>query len=66
MKLTRVAVLGAGFIAMAVSADIWHRYSGWYDWGAFPSGPFFVQVLSPAILMGAICGLTVRIASKQE
>lgn len=66
MKLAKILVWGCGVLAMVAFTDVWHRYSGWYDWGSFPSGSFLRQVALPAILMGMICGLTIWMASKQK
>jgi hypothetical protein len=66
MKLAKVLVWGCGVLTMAAFTDVWHRYSGWYDWGSFPSGSFLRQVALPAMLMGMICGLAIWMASKQK
>jgi hypothetical protein len=66
MEFKKVIIWAGGFVAMAVCGYMSHRYAGWYDWKSFPSGPFLRQVLLPALLIGAICGLTVWIVERQK
>ena len=66
MKFTKVAVWGAGFIAVAVFTNAWYRHFGAYDWGRFQSVHLLRQVLCPAIGVGAIFGLTAWLAGKQK
>lgn len=66
MKVTKVVVWGAGFIAVAAFTNIWYRHFGSYDWGRFQFMPLLRQVLYPAIGVGAIFGLTAWIAGKQK
>lgn len=65
MKLTKVLIWAAGFVAVAVFTNIWYRHFGAYDWGRFHAGLILKQVLCPAAGAGAIFGLTAWIAGKR-
>lgn len=66
MKLTKIVVWGAGFIAVIVFTNIWYRHFGSYDWARFQLVPLLRQVLCPAIGVGAIFGLTAWMAARQR
>ena len=66
MKFAKPMVWGCAAVAMGVVTYTWHQKSGWYDWAAFPSGPFLMQVALPGMLMGLICGAAIWMTSKKK
>lgn len=66
MRLAKVGVWAAGSVAVVAFTNIWYQHFGTYHWRAFPSAPFLRQVLLPAIVAGAIFGVTTWFAGKQR